>query len=233
MKEAEVKGLPDCYSTENATNILPVYLMDYLKTCNFKGISQQIIDGHLNCIADQNRYNPVEELLKNGKWDGIDRIGEVYHILGVTLSKHQDYIRKWLIQCVALALNDDENPIGADGVLVLQGAQGIAKTSFFRILSPFPRWFVEGAVIDLKDKDTLLKALSGWLTELGELDSTLKREQSALKAFITSPDDRIRPPYARNFTRTPRRTSFCGTVNPEDYLRDETGSRRRAILYSV
>ena len=64
------------------------------------------------------------------------------------------------------------------------------------------------------------------LCELGELDSTLKREQSSLKAFITQPLDTIRMPYAEKATKTPRRTSFCGTVNPQDYLRDETGSRR-------
>lgn len=58
------------------------------------------------------------------------------------------------MQCVALGLNDESHPVGADGVLVLQGDQGLAKTSFFRIMSPFPRWFVEGAIIDMSNKDT-------------------------------------------------------------------------------
>lgn len=127
---------------------------------------------------------------------------------------------------MALGLNDEENPIGADGALVLQGDQNAGKTSFFRTLSPRPRWFVEGASIDMRDKDSQIKALRGWITELGELDSTLKKEQSSLKAFITLPEDRIRLPYARTETRSPRRTCFCGTVNPDDYLKDETGSRR-------
>ena len=78
----------------------------------------------------------------------------------------------------------------------------------------------------MRDKDSLIKALSGWITELGELDSTLKREQSSLKAFVTSPRDKIRAPYARAAVDRARRTSFCGTVNQKDYLRDETGSRR-------
>lgn len=114
----------------------------------------------------------------------------------------------------------------AGRVLVLQGPQGLAKTSFFRIMAPFPRWFVEGAVVDMGSKDSLITALSGWITELGELDSTLKKEQMSLKAFVTRPEDRIRMPYAKRDSRTPRRTSFCGTVNPKDYLKDETGSRR-------
>lgn len=226
LKENEITGMPEAYSGENAVNTLPVYLMDCMKAFGIKGARREVVVDYLNCIADMERFNPVEEYFNSGSWDDKDRLPEIYQILNVYEGKYQNYIKKWLIQCVALALNDEENPVGADGVLVLQGEQGLAKTSFFRILSPYPRWFVEGAVIDVSNKDTLLKALSSWITELGELDSTLKREQSALKAFITTPEDRIRPPYARNAARTPRRTSFCGTVNPKDYLRDETGSRR-------
>ena len=81
-------------------------------------------------------------------------------------------------------------------------------------------------MVDMGSKDSLITALSGWITELGELDSTLKKEQMSLKAFVTRPEDRIRMPYAKRDSRTPRRTSFCGTVNPKDYLKDETGSRR-------
>ena len=226
LKEVEIVGLPFYFSKDNATNILPVYLYDYLKACGYEGVTALAIDGYLACIADMNRYNPVKKYLIGGQWDGNDRFLEIFRILGVTEYKYQTYIVKWFMQCVALALNDEEAPIGADGVLVLQGEQGLAKTSFFRIMSRFPRWFVEGAIIDMRDKDTMINGLGGWITELGELDSTLKREQSSLKAFITRPEDRIRAPYAKNQIRAVRRTSFCGTVNPKDYLRDNTGNRR-------
>lgn len=226
LKEVDVQGLPTCYSSENAVNVLPAYLMDYLRESDFSGVTRQAIDDCLSCIADQNRYNPVREYLESGVWDKADRFTEVCRILGVTSRRHQTYILKWFIQCVALGLNDGEKPIGADGVLVLQGEQGLAKTSFFRIMAPFPRWFVEGAIIDMGNKDTIITALSGWICELGELDSTLKKEQMSLKAFVTRPEDRIRTPYARTDTRAPRRTSFCGTVNPKNYLKDETGNRR-------
>ena len=226
LKETDITGLPEWLSQENATNTLPVYLMDCFRECDVKFASRQVIEDYLFCIADQNRYNPLEEYFYHGKWDGNDRLQELHRILSVTEPKYHRYIRKWLIQCVALALNDSETPVGSEGVLVLQGSQGLAKTSFFRILTPFPRWFVEGAVIDLKNKDSIINALSGWITELGELDATLQREQSSLKAFITNTEDRVRPPYGRTATRAPRRTSFCGTVNQDDYLRDTTGSRR-------
>lgn len=226
LKITEVTGLPEVYSKENAANVLPAYLMDYLRSCKYKGVSRQAIDDYLVCISDWNRYNPVKEYLLKDTWDKISRFPEVYRILGVTSPKYKTYIRKWFIQCIALALNDEQDPVGADGILVLQGEQGLAKTSFFRIMSPFPQWFVEGAVLDVNSKDSVMTALSGWITELGELDSTLKKEQSSIKAFVTRAQDKIRYPYARTDTISPRRTSFCGTVNPADYLKDDTGNRR-------
>lgn len=128
---------------------------------------------------------------------------------------------------MALGLNDEDNPIAGEGVLVLLGSQGAGKTTFFRMLVPEPRWFAEGVSLDMANKDSLIRALGSWICELGELDATTKREQPALKAFITSPEDRIRYPYAQAAIRSPRRTSFCGTVNGDDFLRDTTGSRRR------
>lgn len=231
LKEADIQGLPPQYSKQNAATVLPVYLMDYLRESGFEGVNPKTVDGCLACIADQNRYNPIWEYLLSGRWDGVDHFPEIYHILGVSDERYQTYIRKWFIQCVALGLNDDEHPVAADGILVLQGEQGLAKTSFFRIMAPFPRWFVEGAIIDMRDKDTQLRALGGWITELGELESTIKKEQTNLKAFVTLPEDRIRPPYAVKPAREARRTSFCGTVNPENFLKDETGSRRFWIIH--
>ena len=222
----EITGMPPRYSAGNATNTLLVLLEDTLKALSYKDANSTRISGILAAIADEKRFNPIKEWLEPGYWDGVSRVPVLYEILGVTQLKYMTYIRKWLIQCIALILNDENNPIGAEGILVLQGPQGIAKTSFFRKLVPFPKYFVEGASIDVQNKDSLLNALDAWICELGELDSTLKREQAALKAFVTAVRDRIRRPYARSATDTARRTSFCGTVNSKDYLRDETGSRR-------
>ncbi len=37
LKITEVTGLPEVYSRENAANVLPAYLMDYLRSCKYKG----------------------------------------------------------------------------------------------------------------------------------------------------------------------------------------------------
>ena len=37
---------------------------------------------YLKVISDESRYNPFEELMKSAKWDNIDRLTEIYKILG-------------------------------------------------------------------------------------------------------------------------------------------------------
>lgn len=221
----EISGIPIQFSRAKALNTLPTYIVDFFKakkiSCN-----KALIEDFIEYAADLQRYNPVEKMLTSGTWDGESRFPSIYEILGVHEELSKILIRKWFHQTVAMALNDETQHWGADGVLVLQGQQGVGKTRFFSIISLESAWFVEGASINVDNKDSIIKATGRWITELGELDSTLKREQEALKAFITATSDTIRSPYQRADVTRPRRTSFCATVNPDQYLRDETGSRR-------
>jgi predicted P-loop ATPase len=222
----EINGMPDKYSLENAPNTLPTMLIDFLK-CQGINCSRVAMGDYLNMISDEGRYHPVADMLNKTEWDGGDRIEIMCAIIGIEPhSFHYTLFLKWLTQCVALALNDDVNPVGGDGVLVWQGSQGIGKTLLFRKLAIYPSWFCEGATIDLDNKDTIMRATGAWITELGELDYTFKREQAALKAFLTATADQYRPPYGQSIITRPRRTSFAATVNPMDFLRDDTGSRR-------
>lgn len=223
-----IAGMPAKYSQQEAVNILPIIVSDFLRE-NDVNAAPEAVARYIPAIADAYRFNPVKNWLRSMQWDGFDRWPIIYEILGITgpeCSRYRTYVRKWFLQTVAMGCNDDWNVRSADGALVLQGEQGCGKTLFFKRISVCKDWFVEGASLDFDNKDTLIKSLGAWITELGELDSTLKREQSALKAFITSDGDSIRAPYERSAVKRVRHTSFCGTVNPEDFLRDETGSRR-------
>jgi len=224
--QVEVEGYPKSWSRANAENLLPVMLLDHLRLAGVKGAAKGTVCDCLDMIAEEHRYNPVLDMLNTEVWDGQDRINELYDIWGVTDQLARTLIRKWLIQCVAMACNDEMNPQGADGVLVLQGAQGVGKTSALRELVPLPRMFKEGARLDMKEKDTYIQALACWICELGELDRTTARDSAGLKAFLTQDLDEYRTPYARKAVQRPRRTSFCGSVNPGEYLIDDTGNRR-------
>lgn len=223
----EIDGVFEGHNPETFKNDLPTILWDYYRKryiCTASSIADQI-----NVIASQNCFNPVEEMLDGTEpWDGVDRVEQLNKILGIgdddKLSRTLVY--KWLLQALSLAFNDELHPFGADGILVLQGAQGIGKTSFVRKIGALPELTKTGLYIDHRDKDTVRRVTSAWISELGELETSLRSDLERFKAFITSEVDEYRLPYARSDSRFIRRTSIVATCNSERFLVDSTGSRR-------
>lgn len=190
------------------------------------------IPSFIEVIADKNQYNPVENWIKSKPWDRIDRIESIC----ATLVHHTDYpeelkrqlIYRWLLSAVAAALK----PSGfkARGVLTLQGPQSIGKTSWISAL--IPDLILREDVLkldhhlDAGNKDSLLTAISHWIVEIGELDSSFKKDIARLKGFLTADRDKVRRPYGRSDSEYPRRTVFCATVNEHNFLVDSTGNSR-------
>ena len=167
-------------------------------------------------------------MAKAPEWDGHDRLPELYDIMRINdfddLSK--TLVHKWLLMSLALLENRFDDAFGADGILVIQGPQGIGKTSLVSKLGLSPKYTKIGLYVDTRDKDTIIRATSAWICEMGELETTLKSDMERLKAFITADYDRYRLPYARSDTTIVRHTSFIATCNSDKFLVDETGSRR-------
>ena len=237
-KKIDVEGsgkapLLQLYSESNLINALPLLILDECKACEVSGISGslKLIQSYLFNIADINRYNPIHDMLNEHKNNNPENLERIYKILNLQATFDKLLVKKWLIQTVAFAFATYDNQVSTEGMLILQGKQGLAKTSFFRVIAGNPLWFNEGVCIDVSNKDSLIKAVSAWISELGEIDSTFKKDQSALKAFITSPLDRIRLPYAAAISDMPRTTSLCGTVNPDKFLKDDTGNRRYWVIH--
>lgn len=195
---------------------------------DYKGVGFLVLDRYLDAMARDAEYNPVLELLERTPWDNQDRYIELYDLLGISDDELScDLLQNWLRQTVALLFNDPRKPFGADGILVLNGKQGYGKTSFFRHLAIRPEWFGEGESISDFDKDTRRRTLTRWISELGEVENTLRKaDLDGLKSFITGAEDAYRLPYGRHDIVTPRRTSLCATCNNGQFLLDPTGNRR-------
>jgi predicted P-loop ATPase len=86
-------------------------------------------------------------------------------------------------------------------------------------------WFTD-EIAEIGSKDAAQQMRGIWIIEIAELDAISRAEVSRIKAFLTRTTDRYRPPYERYVVEVPRQCVFAGSVNPETYLRDETGNRR-------
>lgn len=180
-------------------------------------------------LCDERQHNPVYNWITGKSWDGESRLQEFFDTIEAGNKEAKEvFMYRWLIGAVAAACTP--NGIDSNGVLVLQGPQGIGKTWWFRKLVPqdkLPNVTRADATIDPSDKDSVNQAISHWLVELGELDATFKRaEIAALKSFITRDYDMYRKPFAASDSKYPRRTVFVASVNHWHYLADDTGNRR-------
>jgi putative DNA primase/helicase len=138
-------------------------------------------------------------------------------------------VYKWLLSATAAAVM----PRGfkARGVLTFQGPQGIGKTSWVMSLVDDPTLreilIKVDHHLDPHNKDSILGAITHWIVEIGELDSSFRKSDvSRLKGVLTSDSDKVRRPYAKTESEYQRRTVFCATVNEENFLVDHTGNSR-------
>jgi predicted P-loop ATPase len=206
--------------------------------CSLNGLSTTTIE-LLPAIFQKNTVNPIKNWIQSKVWDGIDRKQQLFETLTVETEdeKYRDEVLNvWLTQCVAAADNGEIgrelNPRAVrkfEIVLILQGKQGARKTSWIGSLLPdsLRDYVKDGMHLDPTDKDMTKKCISTWLCELGEIDATFRKADIArLKAFLSNQVDEMRLPYDRTSMTFKRRTSFCASVNGEQFLTDSTGSRR-------
>jgi predicted P-loop ATPase len=184
--------------------------------------------------AEAHRFSPVRDWLDGLRWDGQRRIGEPVNedhpgspswlttYLGAPDTPYVRTMGRWfLISAVARAYKPG---CKVDTVPILEGPQGARKSTALRVL--FSPWFSD-TPLDLASKDRFVALRGVWGYELAEIDGYSKHDAAIIKAFVSSPRDDYRPPYAETSVRVERRCVFVGTVNPaRDYLQDETGNRR-------
>ena len=226
----EFSGFDEGESTEHLAENVPQILVDGLKK-QYTRVTINTVTNYITRYATRHRFNPILDLIKSVKWDGTNYIGQIYEIFRIPANTEDGlysriFIQKWLMQCVCGLFNTIENPFSLDLVLVFIGRQGIGKTRFFEKLALNSKFFGEGMCIDPRDKDSIIQATSKWISELGEIGSTMKKDMDSVKAFITKSTDEYRTPYGKASLHYPRITSFVGTVNDTEYLIDQTGNRR-------
>ena len=177
-------------------------------------------------VATERAYHPIKDYLDAlPEWDGVGRVDRLLidYFGAEDNSYSKAVIRKTMVAAVARIYRPGTK---FDSVLILNGPQGIGKSTFFAKLAG--RWFSDSLTLtDMKDKSGPEKLQGYWILELGELAGMRKTDVETVKSFISRVDDKYRASYGVNVENHPRQCVIVGSTNTETgFLRDITGNRR-------
>jgi Virulence-associated protein E/RepB DNA-primase from phage plasmid len=194
----------------------------HLQWFGFRRLGKNTTFDAVEKYARDHAFHPVRKYLDELAWDGKDRL------------------RTWLTSCLKAVDNDYTNEIGkmflislvariyrpgckVDYMMILEGEQGLLKSSACRILAGD---YFSDQLPDITGKDAFQHLRGKWLIEVAELRAYSRAMIDHFKEFLVRDTERYRPPWGRKEVHEKRQCVFIGTTNKALYLRDETGNRR-------
>lgn len=189
--------------------------------------SKDKLSDALDIVASEDTYHPIKEYIESLKWDGIKRIDTAFaDYFG---AKETPY-NAMCMRLVLLGAIERVYEPGCkfDPMLIIKGAQGLGKSTFFRYICGDDR-FYQG---NFKDIDKTFELTNGkWICEMAEL-KVLKKEDNreAIKSFLTQVCDTHTLKYKPHPEDYPRQFICIGTTNETVFLNDDTGERRFPVV---
>lgn len=177
-------------------------------------INTRVAADAIELIANQTPRHPVREYLNALSWDGVPRLDMwLTAYAGVAESPYSRAVgAKTLIAAVARAMKPG---CKVDTMLILEGPQGLRKSSLIAALVSDTAWFADDLGADIGDKDALQGLRGKWIIELAEMANMARSQVRKVKQFLSSRVDRYRPSYGHRTQDFPRQVVFIGTINPE------------------
>jgi hypothetical protein len=177
-------------------------------------------------LSHQNRFHPVRDYLKSLTWDGTPRIEQWLVKYGG--AENTEYVQTISALVLIAAVRRVMSP-GAkfDELLVIEGKQGVNKSSAIRALCPEWEWFSDDLPLNVDSKVMIEKTLGKWIIEASDMAGKRKTENEQLKATLSRQvDGPARMAYARIPVERARQFIVLGTTNSKIYGADSTGARR-------
>ena len=137
-----------------------------------------------------------------------------------------EYLKRWLVAAVSNVMVEER--CTNHTMLVLTGTQGKFKTTWIENLCPpeIKNYLYTGKIDpEKKDIETLI-AECFMINIDDQLRELNKKDENALKNFITVNVVKYRRPYDVFIQEYPHLASFIGSINGKEFLTDPTGNRR-------
>ncbi len=198
---------------------------EYIETSYGRGstVPRPSLREAAEAIGRERSFHPIRDWLDSLQWDGISRLGELFSVYyGSRKDEYSRAVgRNFLIGAVARIYDPG---CKHDSMPILEGRQGIRKSSSIRALFGAEYFAEMKATPDSKDFDAALQGM--WVLEFAELESLDRASIARIKVQLSTQSDWVRLSYRKDPQSYPRQCVFIGTTNDTEYLRDPTGARR-------
>ena len=212
----------DCERKEYAYDLLN-RIQQHYRLPHFK---YSVVSMGLEMFIRKRSVDPLVEEITSFEWDRKPRVDRFFLDYCKAEEGSEAYLkgaaktfwRSLLYRIMCPGFKCDE-------VIVLQGPEGLLKTSFARILS-YDHFFACGDKRAFEDRDCLLNMNKAVLVELEEMVSVIRGDPDQAKGFITRTHDYVRNMFGRESMEVPRSFMLFGTCNRRYILKSSHGKRR-------
>jgi predicted P-loop ATPase len=183
------------------------------------------IENAVRLLAIENKFNPLSDYFKSLPVSTTNHLENWLTTICGTVDSQINRIigRKWLISCVARAMNPGSY---VEGSLIFFGKQAAGKTRFFKMINPKEEYYC-GSNVDISNTQKASQTYQGkFIIEFGELAAINKANLEDTKQYLTETHDTYVPKYENFPVSIPRMMVFGGSTNHPGILNDTTGNRR-------
>lgn len=229
--------------TEHINSML-VLIEEYT---NFK-VNKTLLEEVIDTTNLSENFHPLKSYFEDLRWDYNDRFKELAECLSPTmkyLGSDDDKITQidievffeygkelfglWFRSAYACAVYGTPNEL----MIILQGKQGVGKTRFCKAIYPpglDTSYFYAGGVVD--NKDTLSRLSKKFFYVDDEMEGMKKTDINFFKSLLSQAQVTLREVYGKRDTTSNRTASFLGSVNKEEFLKDEENRRFPVLAIS-
>jgi putative DNA primase/helicase len=182
----------------------------------------KLVNDALKTYAHKNRRNEPKDWMESLTWDGKPRLDSFCtDYFGCDDTAYARAVSKnWWLTIVARIYRPGSK---VDNMLILEGGQGVMKSSVFEIVGG--AWYTS-AGSEISDKQFIVDIQGKMIVELAELDNFLRSDPATVKRVLSTAVDRHCFKWEVYAKDLPRKCVFVGTTNDDTYLKDPTGARR-------
>jgi predicted P-loop ATPase len=216
-------------------------LVCYLEDRGFRKVFKNTVKDVMHLAAEEGEIFPLRDRLGGLVWDGVERLDRFFiDHAGVCpppdladteavadWDEQLRYVcavsRCFFISAVARVFRPG---CKVDTCLVLEGPQGVLKSSLLRTMALDDDYFSDSMPQDLSSKDAREHLCGKFIIELGEVVHLRRSRVEATKMFLSCQTDKFRPSYGHFEIDWPRINVFAASTNEDTYFADDTGNRR-------